>query len=90
MKTRIAIVVFGVLLLCLLCLPVGVSAQAVFGGIAGTVTDSTGAALPGAKITITDVGKGIGYNAVYECLRKLQPVPLDRWSLPGSDRGTGI
>jgi carboxypeptidase family protein len=38
--------------------------QAVFGSIAGTVTDSAGAALPGAKITITDANKGVGYNNV--------------------------
>jgi len=39
-------------------------AQAVFGGISGTVTDPSGAALPGAKVTITDTGKGISYNTL--------------------------
>ena len=33
-------------------------AQSVFGEILGTVTDSTGAAVPGATITVTDVAKG--------------------------------
>lgn len=33
-------------------------AQAVFGSIYGTVTDNTGAAIPNATITVTDVGKG--------------------------------
>jgi hypothetical protein len=33
-------------------------AQAVFGQILGTVTDPTGAAIPGATITVTDVAKG--------------------------------
>ena len=33
-------------------------AQAVFGQIVGTVTDSTGAAIPGATVTVTDVAKG--------------------------------
>ncbi len=33
-------------------------AQAVFGQIEGTVTDATGAAIPNATITVTDVAKG--------------------------------
>src|SRR6476646_4003865 len=35
--------------------PAPTSAQAVYGSIAGTVADSTGAALPGANVTITSV-----------------------------------
>ncbi len=34
------------------------SAQAVYGSILGTVTDSTGAVVPNATITVTDVAKG--------------------------------
>src|ERR1035437_5919608 len=34
-------------------------AQAVFGSIVGTVTDPTGAVIPGATVTVTDVSKGI-------------------------------
>ena len=33
-------------------------AQAVYGSIFGTVTDSTGAVIPNATITVTDVAKG--------------------------------
>jgi hypothetical protein len=33
-------------------------AQAVTGSIVGTLTDSTGAAVPGATIVVTDIGKG--------------------------------
>ena len=38
--------------------------QAVFGGIAGTVSDPSGAAIPGAKVSITETSKGISYNTV--------------------------
>ncbi len=43
--------------LCLLC-PAGAHAQVVYGQIDGTVLDSTGAAVPGATVTVTDVNKG--------------------------------
>ena len=33
-------------------------AQAVFGSIIGTVTDSSGAVVPNATVTVTDVSKG--------------------------------
>jgi hypothetical protein len=33
-------------------------AQAVYGSVYGTITDNTGAVVPGAKITVTDVSKG--------------------------------
>ena len=38
-------------------------AQAIFGSIFGTVVDSTGAVIPGAVITITDVAKGTSVTA---------------------------
>jgi hypothetical protein len=38
--------------------------QAVYGSISGNVTDSTGAAVPQAKVTITDSGKGVNFNTV--------------------------
>src|SRR5437764_5437446 len=46
----------------LLCAPVAVFGQAVFGSIVGTVTDASGAAVPQAKVTIVDTGKGVTYN----------------------------
>ena len=53
---------------CLLALALSapgiVFGQAVYGSISGNVTDSTGSSVPGAKVTITDTGKGITYNTV--------------------------
>ncbi|HLK66626.1 MAG TPA: TonB-dependent receptor [Bryobacteraceae bacterium] len=48
--------------LAFISLPAASFGQAVFGSIVGTVTDSTNAAIPHAKITIRDVGKGVTYN----------------------------
>jgi len=39
--------------------PQSSNAQVVFGSIVGTVSDPTGAVIPGATVTVTDVSKGI-------------------------------
>jgi len=60
MKTRRIFVppaLLTVALCWMLCLP-RAQGQAVFGSVFGTVTDSTGAAVPGAKVTVTDQNKG--------------------------------
>jgi len=53
-----------VLALFLVFSPLASFAQAVFGSIVGTVNDPSGAAIAGAKITITETGKGVSYNTV--------------------------
>ena len=42
-----------------LTFPASMHAQAVYGSIVGTVTDSSGAVLAGAKLTITDTGRDV-------------------------------
>lgn len=48
----------GCALLAALCFSTALQGQAVYGSINGTVTDNTGAVVPNATITITDVSKG--------------------------------
>ena len=40
-------------------LPMGLAAQAVTGTILGVITDSTGAVMPGATVTLTNTGTGL-------------------------------
>jgi hypothetical protein len=53
-----AALAIGLGMLFLLCLPTQSHAQTVYGSIVGTVTDNTGATIPGATITVTDEAKG--------------------------------
>ncbi len=43
-------------------IPASMHAQAVYGSIVGTVSDSSGAVLAGAKLTITDTGRDVSVN----------------------------
>lgn len=56
-------IAFRIKLLCVICLAILSAAipahsQAVYGNIYGTVTDSSGALVPNATVTVTDVAKG--------------------------------
>lgn len=53
---------FAVQLALLLAVSAAANAQQVFGSIFGTVTDSTGAAVAGAAVTVTDVNKGTTFK----------------------------
>lgn len=59
-RLRIASSVF---LLCLL-FTVFVSAQGYFGTVSGLITDPSGAAIPGAKVTLVDQEKGFHFDGV--------------------------
>src|ERR1700678_130776 len=51
--------VLAIFAVCGFSCPHFVSAQAVYGSILGTVTDSTGAVVPNATVTVTNLAKGI-------------------------------
>ncbi len=58
-------VVFPALALCVaLALPALASAQALYGSLTGTVTDNTGAAIPGVTVTVTNEGTGLKLDTV--------------------------
>ena len=48
----------------ILLLSASASAQALYGGLTGTISDSTGGALPGVTVTITNEGTGLQLTAV--------------------------
>jgi hypothetical protein len=60
---RIVLGAFSALLAVFFLSPNISHAQAVYGSIYGTVTDSTGAAVPGATVTVTDESKGDSVTA---------------------------
>lgn len=57
----------AVLLVCCLLAP-GASAQLYTGSVSGTVTDPSGAAIPSAHITLTDVAKGFTFTATTDAV----------------------
>ena len=59
-------------------LPANASAQALYGTIAGTVTDDSGASIPGATVTVLNQGTGLEVSGVTDetgafTIRNLQP-----------------
>src|SRR5260370_2772728 len=61
-RIGISALVSAVVLFILLASGHSAMAQSVFGQILGTVTDATGAAVPNAIVTVTDVAKGTVVN----------------------------
>src|SRR5258706_15544071 len=53
----------GVVFAVFLCLAAMCAGQAITGSVLGTVTDSSGAVVPGAKVTISDLNTGISRTA---------------------------
>ena len=61
MKRSVSIAFAAITLLCVFCIPAAMG-QAVYGSILGTVTDPSGAAVNGAKITVTSQTKNTSFS----------------------------
>ncbi len=59
MRCKSHALVAALSLLCLLSFSPLAFSQAVYGSLYGTVTDSSGAVVPGATVTVTDISKGV-------------------------------
>src|SRR6266852_6870178 len=58
-STRVALLLTCLVLTVLMAWPSPVTAQAVYGTISGTVTDSSGAVVPGARVRVTNVNTSV-------------------------------
>jgi len=64
-------------------------AQLYSGSLAGVVTDPTGAVVPGAKVILTDVGKGFAFNATTDAVGRytLRSLPPSTYKLTVEAQG---
>ena len=72
-----------VFLLLLFAVPMAIWGQADLGTITGTVTDSSGAVIPAANVTVTQVGTGVQFTAVSNNLGfyTLENLPIGNYTL---------
>lgn len=79
---------FFVLLFFVMCSPPA-WAQKDTGSIVGTVKDSTGAVIPGAKVTVTEVDKGTSFVTTTDSSGDYvaSPLPIGRYSVAVEKRG---
>jgi len=84
-------IVWGFVLVVTLLVPSPLVGQTFRGGIQGTVTDSTGATLPGADVTATNVGTGLSRTAVTdtEGTYFIPELPLGDYSVKANLSGFG-
>ncbi len=50
------------------CVSFTASAQTIVGSMTGVVSDPTGAVVPGARVSLTDINKGYTYNAITDAV----------------------
>src|ERR1700741_2581355 len=70
-------------------LSVFASAQNTNGRVIGIVTDPQGAAVPGAKVTVTNVGTNVSWNTVTDDKgdNQVLDVPIGQYSVTVENRG---
>lgn len=88
---RQMMVVLAILVMGILWGSVPASAQAVYGSIFGTSTDQTGAAIPNATITVTDVSKGTSVTVQSNAsgLYRVQHLIPDTYNVQATAKGYG-
>jgi Carboxypeptidase regulatory-like domain len=86
---RLAKLSRGALLAVALLLPVILLAQAYFGTVSGEITDSTGAVIQGARVTLTDQDKGFSYTATTDASGRylLATIPPGLYTLTAEMQG---
>jgi Carboxypeptidase regulatory-like domain/TonB dependent receptor-like, beta-barrel len=63
---RLSLLLLLIGALCGAALPLG--AQVLYGSLVGNVSDSTGAAIPGATVTVTNTGTGVTHDATSDAI----------------------
>ena len=78
-----------VCLLFFMLVPIAVEAQTIYGNISGQVVDETGAAVPGATITVTNVSTGAKREATTneEGLYRISGLPVGLYSVRAEKSG---
>ena len=74
----------------IVCLPLPADAQALYGSLTGAISDSRGAAVPGATVTIKDENTGLELNGVSGRNRHLYDSKHYQWNLHPESRTAGL
>jgi len=77
------------LVACQLAVPAGSFGQGYFGSVTGVLTDSSGAVIPGAKLTLTDQNKGYAFNTTSDGVGRylFRSIPPGVYSVTASMQG---
>ena len=67
----------------------GVEAQTLYGSVTGTILDSSGAAVPGATVSLTNEGTGLEFSAVSDetGTYTIRNIPGGNYTLEGLPAG---